>query len=153
MDFEPPVLSVKGGTNYSKAVNLALDIIEARKRSYRDGGIAYYRSLAYFLTDGYPEHDNDADLAQAASRLAEMEQNRSVAFFCFGIGSPDLPADMSALAKLSPRQPVELTNMEQLDGSIQWLSRSVAAVSQSPARRQHPPARARLPGLLGQSVE
>ena len=51
-DFEPPELSVKGGTNYSKAVNLALDTIEARKQSYRDGGIAYYRSLAYFLTDG-----------------------------------------------------------------------------------------------------
>ena len=130
-DFVPPVLSVKGGTNYSKATNLALDIIEVRKQSYRDGGIAYYRSLAYFLTDGYPEHDNDADLALAASRLAEMEQNRNVAFFCFGIGSPDLPADISALTKLSPRRPVELTNMEQLDGSIQWLSRSVAAVSQS----------------------
>ena len=28
---------------------------------------------------------------------------------------------MKALAKLAPRQPVELTNMEQLDGSIQWL--------------------------------
>jgi uncharacterized protein YegL len=130
-DFEPPVLSVKGGTNYSKAVNLALDIIEARKQSYRDGGIAYYRSLAYFLTDGYPEHDSDADLAQAASRVAEMEGNRGIAFFCFGIGSPDLPADMSALAKLVPRPPTELTNMEQLEGSIQWLSRSVAAVSQS----------------------
>jgi uncharacterized protein YegL len=130
-DFEPPVLAVKGGTNYSKAVNLALDLIEARKQSYRDGGIAYYRSLAYFLTDGYPEHDNDADLALAGSRLAEMEQNRNVAFFCFGISSPDLPADMSKLATLAPRQAVELTNMEQLDGSIQWLSRSVAAVSQS----------------------
>ena len=130
-DFQPPTLSVKGGTNYSKAVNTALDLIEARKQSYRDGGIAYYRSLAYFLTDGYPEHDNDADLAQAAARLAEMEQNRGVAFFSFGIGSPDLPADMSALAKLATRQSVELTNMEQLDGSIQWLSRSVAAVSNS----------------------
>ena len=130
-DFEPPTLSIKGGTNYSKAVNLALDITEARKQSYRDGGIAYYRSLVYFLTDGYPEHDNDADLARAATRLSEMEQNRSVAFFCFGIGSPDLPADMSALTTLAPRQPVELTNMEQLDGSIQWLSRSVAAVSVS----------------------
>ena len=54
-----------------------------------------------------------------------------MAFFCFGIGSPEQPADMSELAKLAPRQPVELTNMEQLDGSIQWLSRSVAAVSQS----------------------
>ena len=130
-DFEPPALAVKGGTNYSKAVNLALDITEARKQSYRDGGIAYYRSLAYFLTDGYPEHDDAGALAQAAARVAEMEQNRGIAFFCFGIGTPDLPADMSELAKLAPRQPVELTNMEQLDGSIQWLSRSVAAVSQS----------------------
>ena len=130
-DFEPPILAVKGGTNYSKAVNLALDITEARKQSYRDGGIAYYRSLAYFLTDGYPEHDNDADLAKAKARLAELEQNNSVAFFCFGIGSPDLPADMSELAKLAPREPKELTNMEQLEGSIEWLSRSVAAISQS----------------------
>ena len=130
-DFEPPTLSVKGGTNYSKAVNLALDISEARKQSYRDGGVAYYRSLAYFLTDGYPEHDNPGDLAQAAARLKEMEENRNIAFFCFGIGSPDLPADMSELAKLAPREPKELTNMAQLEGSIQWLSRSVAAVSQS----------------------
>ena len=130
-DFEPPVLEVKGGTNYSKAVNLALDISEARKQSYRDGGIAYYRSLAYFLTDGYPEHDNPGDLAQAAARLNEMEENRGIAFFCFGIGTPDLPADIEELNKLAPRAAIELTNMEQLDGSIQWLSRSVAAVSQS----------------------
>ena len=130
-DFEPPTLAVKGGTNYSKAVNLALDITEQRKQSYRDGGIAYYRSLAYFLTDGYPEHDNDADLAKAKERLAELEQNSSIAFFCFGIGSPDLPADMSELAKLAPREPKELKNMEQLEGSIEWLSRSVAAISQS----------------------
>ena len=130
-DFEPPTLTVKGGTNYSKAVNLALDIIEARKQSYRDGGIAYYRSLAYFLTDGYPEHDDDAALAQASSRLAELEANSSVAFFCFGISSPDLPADMSKLDQLAPRQAIELTSMEQLEGSIEWLSRSVSAVSQS----------------------
>ena len=130
-DFVAPVLTVKGGTNYSKAINLALDITEARKQSYRDGGIAYYRSLAYFLTDGYPAHDDEGALAQAAARLSEAEENRSIAFFAFGIGSPEVPADMSALAQLSPREPQELTNMEQLDGSIQWLSRSVAAVSQS----------------------
>ena len=130
-DFEPPVLSANGGTNYSKAVNLALDITEARKQSYRDGGIAYYRSLAYFLSDGYPEHDNDGELARAADRLKAAEDDRGIAFFCFGIGSPDLPVDMSALNNLAPRAAIELTNMEQLDGSIQWLSRSVAAVSQS----------------------
>lgn len=130
-DFEPPTLSVQGGTNYSKAVNLALDITEARKQSYRDGGIAYYRSLAYFLSDGYPEHDDASELANAASRLAAAEEDRAIAFFAFGIGSPDQPVNMSALNDLAPRQAVELTSMEQLDGSIQWLSRSVAAVSQS----------------------
>ena len=133
-DFEPPVLTTRGGgTVYSKAVNLALDISEARKQSYRDGGIAYYRSLAYFLTDGFAEHDEPADLAQAATRLAEAEQNSSIAFFSFGISDPDpnRRMDMADLRQLSPREPKELTNMEQLEGSIEWLSRSVAAISQS----------------------
>ena len=195
-DFEAPVLSVKGGTNYSKSVNLALDLIEARKQSYRDGGVAYYRSLAYFLTDGVPVHDNDADLDQAARRLATVEENRGVAFFSFiisdiatgpdffipdtdeffkllganreglheagafvagseGLGGIDLRrvaevvrmsvpdlmeqsvgagvmrTPVGELTRLAPRQPVELSSMEQLYGSIQWLSRSVAAVSRS----------------------
>ena len=195
-DFEPPVLSTYGGTNYSQAVNLALDLIETRKQSYRDGGIAYYRSLAYFLTDGIP-NDEPADLARTATRLYQMEQDRGVAFFSFVISNgyeyvfnfaelaamlgvrvedlarqavgdqtnraPDSPVavdfdriaslagmtvqqmvDMGVqrdvirtplgqLSKLAPsnRPPVELANMAQLEGSIQWLSRSVAVVSQS----------------------
>ena len=133
-DFQPPTLTTKGGTKYSDAVNLALDIIEARKQSYRDGGIAYYRSLAYFLTDGIPEHDKDAGhFARAAARLHEAEENRSVAFFSFVITSEGYEVDLSKLNELAPpsRPPKELTNMAQLDGSIQWLSRSVGAVSQS----------------------
>ncbi len=196
-DFEAPVLEVSGGTNFSRPINVALDLIEARKQSYRDGGIAYYRSLAYFLTDGIPD-DDPADLDRAARRLAEAEENRSVAFFSFiisndsgipdfsirgadvprfysliGFSEQDLDAagafgssgesaagldlgivaemvgtnatelvercvgegimqtSVGELSRLAPRPPVELTNMAQLDGSIQWLSRSVAAVSQS----------------------
>ena len=197
-DFEAPVLSVKGGTNFSQPVNLALDLIETRKQSYRDGGIAYYRSLIYFLTDGIPD-DRPEDLAQTARRLTAAEENRSVAFFPFTIGGGDgipewaayrdkasefyralgfteahlraagafpgggsegmvhldlcrvaelagtsvtelmercvragvMRTAVNELSALAPRPPVELTNMAQLDGSIQWLSRSVAAVSQS----------------------
>ena len=196
-DFAPPRLEAFGETNFSQPVNLALDLIEARKQSYRDGGIAYYRSLAYFLTDGIPD-DDPADLDQAAQRLIETEENRGVAFFSFIIGDesgypdwmvrgdnmsrfyrliglsqadleaagafgssgesaagldlgkvaemagtsvPDLmercvregimQTSVGELTKLAPRPPMELTDMKQLDGSIQWLSRSVAAVSQS----------------------
>ena len=197
-DFEAPVLVPQGGTNFSQPVNVALDLIEARKQSYRDGGIAYYRSLAYFLTDGIPTDDDPGQLAQAARRLAEVEENRGVAFFSFIIGRSDgipewmvhgdrvddffkligfsyeqltaagaigdgtegsaglnlgqvaeladtsvleliercvsagvMRTGMGELSRLAPRPPVELTNMAQLDGSIQWLSRSVTAVSQS----------------------
>ena len=206
-DFQPPVLEVHGGTNFSQPVNMALDLIEARKQSYRDGGIAYYRSLAYFLTDGVPD-DDPADLEQAARRLAAAEENRSIAFFSFmigdGSGIPDFSISgdqvsgfyrligfdnealveggafgddvessrgldlgrvaemcdtsvtelvdrcvkagvmriaMSELTRLAPRPPVELTNTAQLEGSIQWLSRSVTAVSQSQVgdRIQLPP--------------
>ena len=194
-DFQAPILEVSGDTNFSQPINMALDLIEARKQSYRDGGIAYYRSLAYFLTDGVP-WDNPADLDRVARRLAEVEENRGVAFFSFivgdGSGYPDwqirdalrfykliglseadlksagafgssgegavgldlgkvaelvdsnvpdliercvgegvMQTSVGELTKLAPRAPVELTNMEQLDGSIQWLSRSVSAVSQS----------------------
>jgi len=87
--FEAPTLEVSGGTNYSNAVNTALDLIEARKQSYREGGIAYYRSLAYFLTDGCPMHDNEADLARTATRLTAMEENRGVAFFSFIISDTE----------------------------------------------------------------
>ena len=48
----------------------------------------------------------------------------------FGVGI-DGHCDMHMLAGLGPRPPQLLTNLEQLDGSIQWLARSVAAVSQS----------------------
>ena len=201
--FEAPRLEVKGGTNFSQPVNMALDLIEARKQSYRDSGVAYYRSLVYFLTDGI-SGDDPADLHRTAQRLAAAEENRSVAFFSFIIGpdngfpyfliAPGRSRDFlrpiglesmpeleeaggfisgkgidlywiaertgetvpelmerciregvmlivkDELSKLAPRQPIELTNMAQLEGSIVWLSNSVNAVSQS-----QPGDRLRLP--------
>ena len=112
-------------TKFSTAINLALDIIEARKQTYRNAGTAYYRGLVYLFTDGEPKHDIDADLALTATRLSKMQESQSIAFFCMGIGWPDRPADMLALAKLDPRRLVELIKMEQLNGSIQWLTNSL----------------------------
>ena len=129
-DFQPPALEIEPAEYYSEGINIALDMIEARKQSYRDGGIAYYRSLAYFLGDGFPTIDSPGELAQVSARLTQMEENRGVAFFAFGVGI-DGACDMAMLNTLGPRPAQLLTTLEQLDGSIQWLARSVAAVSQS----------------------
>ena len=160
-DFEPPGVRGYCFAYYAGAINLALDMIEARKRFYNDNGIAYYRGLIFFLAGGAPK-DGWGDLRAVAQRVAETERNRSVAFFPFVVGAsfsvdeydPDYldglaaynpnylsdlnamnsrwnSAAMNALRELSPREPVVLTNMAQLEGSIEWLSRSVTAVSQS----------------------
>lgn len=128
-DFEPCFIKLDDQlddtTRFSTAINLVLDIIQARKQTYRSAGTAYYRGLVYFFTDGEPKHDSGADLALTAARLSKMQEGRSVAFFCIGIGWPDRPADLLELAKLAPLQLVELINTEQLNGSIQWLTNSV----------------------------
>ena len=126
-NFHPPVITsyTTGNlgylTNFDAGISVALDITEERKQSYREGGVAYYRSLAYFLTDGAGRLDQSV-----ARRIHNLERNRSIAFFAFviGAGADDLSACL-------PRPAVPLTNMAQLEGSIEWLSRSVAAVSQS----------------------
>ena len=160
-DFDPSGVQGFGSAFYAGAINLALDMIEYRKRAYRDTGIAYHRGLIFFLASGPPQ-DPRGELSIVSRRLARAELDRSVAFFPFVISAsfsvdeydPDyldglaehMPnyqdelaamserwdaETMDALDKLSPRPPVVLTNLAQLESSIQWLSRSVTAISQS----------------------
>lgn len=128
-DLEFPHLTVKGGTRYSRAINLALELTERRKEEYRQNGISYYRSLFYFLTDGYPEHDDPAELEAACARLHEAEQERRIACFIFGLGDH---ADMKQLDRIAPRgQAQKLDGTRQLIGSLEWLANSTTSVSNS----------------------
>lgn len=160
-DFDPPGIQGFGSAFYAGAINLALEMIEYRKRAYRDTGIAYYRGLIFFLACGPPQ-DSKGELGEVSRRLAQAEFDRSVAFFPFVLSAsfsvdeydPEYldglaahipnyqdelaamserwdPQTMAALDKLSPRPPVVLTSLGQLEDSIQWLSRSVTAISQS----------------------
>ncbi len=145
-DFFPPELPPIYVKSYSASINMALDMIEARKQSYRDSGVAYYRSLVYFLADGVAKiwhplsqrigvgSESDADLIATGNRVAEMERNRSIAFFTFCLFHSDgVTGSLERLGLLAPphRPAVRLNNVAQVANSIEWLSRSVAAVSQS----------------------
>ena len=160
-DFEPPGVRGFCYAYYAGAINLSLDLIEERKQMYRENGIAYYRGLIFFLAGGAPRDNYEAlrQVSQRLEK-AERNRSVAFFPFVVGSSfavdeydqdyldglaayNPNYLADLAdmngrwnseALAKLdrlSPRQPVVLTNMGQLAGSIQWLSRSVGAVSQS----------------------
>src|SRR4029077_15918558 len=54
INFTPPTLTAGGNTPLGAAITRGLDMIEERKTTYREHGIAYYRPWAFLITDGEP---------------------------------------------------------------------------------------------------
>ena len=121
-DFNPPTLQVIGGTPMGEAIRVALDMIEERKNSYREHGIAYYRPWAFLITDGEP---ND-HWKPIVSRVHAGEQQKAFCFFAVGVEG----ASMEVLEEISVRKPLWLlgTKFREL---FSWLSNSQQAVSRS----------------------
>lgn len=121
-EFDPPTLHVIGGTPMGEAINVALDMIEERKNSYREHGIAYYRPWAFLITDGEP---ND-HWRPVVSRLQAGEKQKSFSFFAVGVEG----ANMQILEAISVRKPLWLQGMKFRE-LFSWLSNSQQAVSRS----------------------
>lgn len=129
IDIEPspPILEAKGETLMGEGVNLALDLLEERKNEYREAGVDYYQPWLVLMTDGEP-NGSELELERAISRTTELVEDRKLTIFPIGIG-PE--ADMNVLAKFSPkRSPLRLKGMNFRE-FFEWLSQSVADVSQS----------------------
>ena len=127
--FDPEELGVEGGTKIGKAVVKALDMIEERKRSYRAGGINYYRPIIVLITDGYPEHDSPEEIREATRRVREAEDGRQAAVFSFGV---DEKADIDAISRIMvPHRPAKPIKSAQLGKLFEWLSNSLSAISTS----------------------
>lgn len=120
--FEPPTLQVIGGTPMGEAIGVALDMIDERKKRYREHGIAYYRPWAFLITDGEP-NDN---WRPAAARVHAGEEQKSFSFFAVGVAG----ANMKILEEICTRAPLVLQGMK-FGQLFSWLSNSQQAVSRS----------------------
>ncbi|QJW35483.1 vWA domain-containing protein [Cellulosimicrobium protaetiae] len=116
-----------GRTYMGEGVNLALDTLDARKRLYSDNGVLYYQPWLVLMTDGGPNGDRAA-LDRAVQRVTDLAGNKKLTVFAIGIGAG---ADMDVLARFSPtRPPLRLQGLHFKE-FFEWLSKSVARVSQS----------------------
>ncbi len=123
--FEPPALAASGDTPMAAALIEALDLLEAKKRAYKESGLDYYRPLIFLLTDGEP-----TDLGrwpEAVRRVREAERDRKIVLLSVGTKT----ANFAKLEELSPdRTPLRLKEA-QWETMFQWLSRSLQARSRS----------------------
>ena len=127
--FSLPKMTPYGGTKIALAVHTALDMLDTRKREYRDNGVSYYRPILMLITDGYPEHDTPEEIVEARDRIMYEEEGRGVAFFAFGIEE----ADVERVSEITPvnRPAKSIGDAAQVSGIFQWLSNSIAKISAS----------------------
>lgn len=119
-----PKLCARGLTPMGGALDLALDLLEARKGEYSRAGVDYYQPWLVLMTDGEPTDSID----NAALRISELVKSRKLTVFPIGIGDS---ANMDELAQLSPnRPPLKLKGLNFSEFFL-WLSQSVSRVSQS----------------------
>lgn len=122
-----PALDSGGGTPMGEAVNMALDMLEARKQQYKDAGVDYYQPWLVLMTDGMPNGDA-GELSRSIRRTVEMINGKKLTVFPIGIGGE---ADMDTLQKFSPkRKPLRLQGLKFKE-FFAWLSKSVSKTSQS----------------------
>lgn len=130
LDFAPiekqqiPTLHAWGDTPMGAAALTGLDALERRKGEYRAAGVDYFQPWMVLMSDGAATDSVDA----AASRASGLVSARKLTVFPIGIGDG---ADLTTLARFSPtRPPLRLQGLKFRD-FFQWLSQSVARVSQS----------------------
>jgi uncharacterized protein YegL len=123
-DLQPMTFTANGGTPMGAALDLGLDQLTARKQTYKDAGLEYFRPWLFVITDGAPT--DGARFSAAAARVRQAEQNKGVTVF--GVGVPG--ADMGTLGQIGSRQPLMLQGLNFI-GLFEWLSARMSVVSQS----------------------
>jgi uncharacterized protein YegL len=129
--FQPPTLEVGGATYMGAGIDKALDILQARKASYKANAINYYRPWIFMITDGSPSDNEVVD--QAAQRIRDEEARKKVAFFAVGVEG----VNMTRLSQIVVRPPMKLTGLN-FEEMFQWLSASMSGVSHSQLDEQVP---------------
>ena len=122
--FSPPSLSADGATPMGEAVNMAIDLIKARKQIYKQNGVAYYRPWVLLLSDGAP---TDASVwPNAAARAKREQQDKSLILFAIGVSG----ANLATLEQFSLRPAHRLEGLK-FSEFFRWLSSSLSARSRS----------------------
>lgn len=119
-NFHPKELETTGDTPLGDAILTGIDMVNRRKKEYKENGIAYYKPWIILITDGAPTDE----WALAAAAVQKGEANKSFAFFAIAVES----ANMDILRQISTRSPLKLKGLMFREFFI-WLSASMKMVS------------------------
>jgi uncharacterized protein YegL len=126
-EYQMPTLSAFGGTNMQAGLSKGLEILEARKKWYRETNQTYYRPYMILITDGHANIKKNLK-----EEISTAAKSKKLNFWPIGVNG----ANMKMLEKLAcPGEGASLPALK-LDGLkfvelFQWLSASFGKVSNS----------------------
>jgi uncharacterized protein YegL len=111
-------LHASGTTATGSALKYALQLLQQRKRAYREEGIPYHRPWMVLITDGVPTDD----WREAADDVRAADAKGELLFLAVGVEG----ADMDTLARIAPqdRPPLKLRELE-FKTLFRWLLMSL----------------------------
>lgn len=115
-------LSASGMTPLGGAVDMALNMLEERKREYQRNGVAYFQPWMIMISDGEP---NDS-WQSAAAKAKQLSSERKLVSLIVGVEG----AEMSKLGQFSSRPALKLQGLK-FQEFFEWLSASMSRVSSS----------------------
>lgn len=112
-----------GRTPMGEAVNTALDLLENRKKLYKENGITYYQPWMILITDGEPTDD----ISIACKRTRELIKNEKLCMYPIGVGSN---VDYSRLKEFGVNEKYKLKGVDY-SSLFKWLGMSISQTSVS----------------------
>ncbi len=120
-------LSASGSTSMGEGVNLALDLLQQRKKEYSDKGVDYYQPWLVLMTDGHPTDY----IESAVDRVRQLASQKKLTVFAVAIGDG---ADINTLKRFSTMKNnmvLKVKSAQYFREFFEWLSQSVSVASQS----------------------
>ncbi|WP_438855608.1 vWA domain-containing protein [Agromyces sp. M3QZ16-3] len=120
-------IPASGNTRLGEGVNLALDILEQRKKAYVAAGRGSFQPWLVLMTDGQP-NGSKSELDRARQRVADLASAGRLTVIPVGIGGD---ANMNVLESFSSSVPPLRLDTAHFGEFFKWLSASISAVSRS----------------------
>ena len=124
-NFEMPALSTNGTTPLVDAVRMSMDIVENRKKWYRNTGQNYYRPIIVLITDGEP--DKDQDVNQLSNDVADAMAQKKFLFYSLGVKG----YNHSTLLQICSTPPPMPLSGYKFGDFFKWLSNSIGIITKS----------------------
>ncbi len=108
-------------TNMEAGVQKALDLLEDRKKRYKDRGQDYYQPWLIIMSDGEPT----SSVSMSQERAKELEQQKKLTLMMFAIGKIS-ENGMSTLNGYSNRRKAISIKEGKMSQFFEWLGKSVS---------------------------